>query len=263
MRRPRLTRPSPDIRMTMKRFEGQVVAVTGAASGIGLAVAQRLASEGASVVAWDRDEEALHRAFGDATPKATTRAVDISDEVSVQSATAEILARHNRLDGLVHCAGIVGPNGKTIVDVTAEEFDTVCRVNLLGSFVVTRHAVRAMLPRAYGRVLLFASIAGKEGNAGMCAYSASKAGVIGLAKSVGKEMATKGITVNAIAPGVVRTPLVDAMTPTQVSYMTDKIPMQRTGSLDEVASLACWIISPEASFTTGFTFDLSGGRATY
>jgi 2-dehydro-3-deoxy-L-rhamnonate dehydrogenase (NAD+) len=250
--------------MTTRRFEGQVVAVTGAASGIGLAVAKRLASEGAHVVAWDRDEAALGQAFSNtAGIVGTVRAVDIANDASVAAATKDVIARQGRLDGLVHCAGIVGPNGKTIVDVTAEEFDTVCRVNLLGSFIVTRHAVKAMLPRNYGRVLLFASIAGKEGNAGMCAYSASKAGVIGLAKSVGKEMATKGITVNAIAPGVVRTPLVDAMTPEQVKYMTDKIPMQRTGSLEEISSLACWIVSPEASFTTGFTFDLSGGRATY
>lgn len=216
------------------------------------------------MVAWDRDEAALRQAFSNTTGSACTiRSVDITNDASVADATNDVIARHGKLDGLVHCAGIVGPNGKTIVDVSAEEFDTVCRVNLLGSFIVTHHAVKAMLPRNYGRVLLFASIAGKEGNAGMCAYSASKAGVIGLAKSVGKEMATKGITVNAVAPGVVRTPLVDAMTPEQVKYMTDKIPMQRTGSLDEISSLACWIVSPEASFTTGFTFDLSGGRATY
>ena len=250
--------------MTERRFEAQVVAVTGAASGIGLAIAKRLASEGAHVVAWDRDKEALHHAFTDAPANNfTMRVVDITDDASVAWACDEIIKDRKRLDAVVHCAGIVGPNGKTIVDVTPEEFQTVLRVNLLGSFIVTKHAVRVMIPREYGRVLLFASIAGKEGNAGMCAYSASKAGVIGLAKSVGKEMATRGITVNAIAPGVVRTPLVEAMTPSQVSYMTDKIPMQRTGTLDEVSSLACWIVSREAGFTTGFTFDLSGGRATY
>ncbi|MDX2022015.1 MAG: SDR family NAD(P)-dependent oxidoreductase [Deltaproteobacteria bacterium] len=248
----------------MSRFDGQVVAVTGAASGIGLAIAKRLTKEGAHVVAWDRDRRALEVAFGTSSSAvAAARAVDIADDGSVAAATEEIVTRFEKLDGVIHCAGVVGPNGKTIVDVSTEEFENVCRVNLVGSFVVTRHALKAMLPRQYGRILLFASIAGKEGNAGMCAYSASKAGVIALAKSAGKEMATKGITVNAIAPGVINTPLVQAMEPAQVAYMTEKIPMQRTGSLDEVASLACWIISREASFTTGFTFDLSGGRATY
>ena len=137
------------------------------------------------------------------------------------------------------------------------------RINLFGSFLTAKHALARMTPRNYGRVLLIASIAGKEGNAGMCAYSSAKAGVIGLVKSIGKEFAETGITVNALAPAVIRTAMVAAMEPAQVKYMTDKIPMKRCATLEEVASLACWIVSPEASFNTGFTFDLSGGRAVY
>lgn len=248
------------------RFDGQVAIVTGAASGIGRHVAARLAREGAQVWAWDRDQAAL-AALQPGSPTdgapAGTHALDIADDAGVKRAIDEIVARAGRLDVLVHCAGIVGPNARPITDVSLEEYERVIRVNLIGSFVVTKHAAAAMVPRQYGRILLFASIAGKEGNAGMCAYSSSKAGVIGLAKAVGKELATTGVTVNAIAPGVIRTPLVDAMAPEQVTYMTDKIPMKRTGTLDEVTGLATWIVSPEASFTTAFTFDLSGGRATY
>ena len=143
-----------------------------------------------------------------------------------------------------------------------EEF-AVGAVNVRGSFLTCREAVRNMLPNDYGRVLLVASIAGKEGNAGMVCYSTSKAGVIGMVKSAGKEYAETGITVNGLAPAVIQTALVDNMEPEQVKYMTDKIPMKRCGTLDELASMACWIVSPEASFNTGFTFDLSGGRAVY
>ena len=144
-----------------------------------------------------------------------------------------------------------------------EEFDRTCAINLRGTYSVAKHALAAMKPRDYGRILLFASIAGKEGNAGMSPYSASKAGVIGLVKSAGKEYAETEITVNAVAPAVIRTPMVEGVHPDQVKYMTDKIPMKRCGTLEEIAALSCWIVSPEASFNTGFTFDLSGGRAVY
>jgi 3-oxoacyl-[acyl-carrier protein] reductase len=157
----------------------------------------------------------------------------------------------------------VGPTSTVITDVRVEDFDEVYRVNLRGSFVVAKQALLRMKKANRGRILLFASIAGKEGNAGMCCYSSTKSGVIGLVKSVGKEFAETGITVNAIAPAVIRTPMVDATDPAQVKYMTDKIPAKRTGTLAEAAALACWIVSDEASFCTGFTFDLSGGRAVY
>jgi 3-oxoacyl-[acyl-carrier protein] reductase len=247
-------------RLNPDRFSDQVAIVTGGAVGIGRAVAERLAAEGARVILWDRDPAALAEA-GKAGFSGEN--VDVADDAAVAAATARVVAAHGRLDVLVHCAGIVGPNNRKITEVAHADFARVIAINLGGSFSVTKHAVAAMLPRGYGRVLLFASIAGKEGNAGMCPYSASKAGVIGLAKSVGKEMAQTGITVNAIAPGVIRTPLVAAMDPAQVRYMTDKIPMGRTGTLDEAASLSCWIVSQEAGFNTASCFDLSGGRATY
>ena len=242
------------------RFAGQTAIITGGAAGIGRSIADRLLAEGATVIVWDRDLVALAAA---GTAGFTAESVDVADDAAVGAATAKALATCGRLDVLVHCAGIVGPNNRKIDDVSLEEFERVIKINLTGSFSVTRHAAAAMVPRGYGRILLYASIAGKEGNAGMCPYSASKAGVIGLAKSVGKELAQTGVTVNAIAPGVIRTAMVDALDPAQVKYMIEKIPMGRTGTLDEAASLSTWIVSPEAGFNTATCFDLSGGRATY
>lgn len=246
-----------------KRFDEQVAVVTGAASGLGLAISKRLLAEGATVWFVDRDEPSVKKAAASAGGRAHALALDITDEPSVQDAFAKIYAQHGRLDVLVNSAGIVGPNGRTITETPSDAYAEVLKVNLFGSFLVTKHAVASMRQRNYGRVLLIASIAGKEGNAGMSAYSSSKAGVIGLVKSVGKELAETGITVNALAPAVIRTAMVEAMEPAQVKYMTDKIPMKRCATLDEVAALACWIVSREASFNTGFTFDLTGGRAVY
>ncbi|MCB1097903.1 MAG: SDR family oxidoreductase [Verrucomicrobiae bacterium] len=245
-----------------KRFDRQVAVVTGGSDGIGKHVAKRLAAEGASVVIMDRDTPATddelrqHRQI-------TFQAGDVSHEADVIKAMDAVIAQHGQLDIVVHCAGIVGQNSTKITEVECETFDRVYAVNLRGSFLVTKHAIARMINRDYGRVLLFASIAGKEGNAGMCAYSATKAGVIGLTKSAGKEFAETGITINAIAPAVIHTAMVEALDPWQVTYMTDKIPMKRCGTLDEVAALSCWIVSPEASFNTGAVFDLTGGRATY
>lgn len=245
------------------RFHGQVAAVTGAADGLGLAIAARLLAEGAKVWFIDRDEAKLRQTCAKAGANAFPAAVDIADEPAVAAAFARIVKEHGRFDILINSAGIVGPNNRKITDTPADAYADVLRVNLFGSFVTTKHAIAQMLPRNYGRVLLIASIAGKDGNAGMCAYSSAKAGVIGLTKSAGKEFAETGITINALAPAVIRTPMVEAMEPAQVKYMTDKIPMKRCATLDEVANIACWIVSPEASFNTGFTFDLSGGRAVY
>ena len=172
-------------------------------------------------------------------------------------------ADHGRLDILVNCAGITGPTSVNISDYGAEEFDRVLAVNLRGCFLTTKAALESMLPRRYGRILHLVSIAGKEGNPGMVGYSASKAGMTGLIKGVGKEYATSGITVNGLAPAVIQTPMNSDVTPATLAYMESRIPMGRLGTIEEVASLACWIVSPEASFNTGCIFDLSGGRATW
>jgi 3-oxoacyl-[acyl-carrier protein] reductase len=237
------------------RFEGQVAVVTGGADGIGKAVAARLRAEGATVLIFDR---AVFETAGD-----QCYPVDVSDEPGLREAFAAVVQRYGAIDIVVHCAGIVGPNNTKITEVSVDDFDRVYRVNLRGSFLVLKHALPTMVLQNKGRVLLFASIAGKEGNAGMTPYSSTKAGVIGLVKAAGKEFASSPITINAIAPAVIRTALVDNMHPDQVNYMTSKIPAGRCGTLEEAAALAAWIVSDEASFCTGFCFDLSGGRATY
>lgn len=254
--------------MNESRFSGQVAIVTGGAEGIGKAIARRLAGEGAQVCIFDVSAEKSSdtvREFADEGIALSAEVVDISDQDQVRTAFAAVASRSEggRLDIMIHCAAIVGPTNTRITEVTTEAFDLETAINLRGTFLMTKHALLAMEASGYGRVLNFASIAGKEGNAGMSPYSATKAGVIGLVKSAGKEFAETGITVNAIAPAVIRTPMVDGIHPDQVKYMTDKIPMKRCGSLDEIAALSCWIVSPEASFCTGFTFDLSGGRAVY
>jgi 3-oxoacyl-[acyl-carrier protein] reductase len=250
--------------MFENRFAGKTAVVTGGASGIGKAIAERLAKEGAHVALFDLDQRGMDdvarelSAFG-----IEAHRVDVAEEAPVAEAMEALVAKHGRLDVVVHCAAIVGPTATVITDVSVDDFEEVLKVNLRSSFVVTKQALRQMRKTNEGRILLFASMAGKEGNPGMSPYSTSKAGVIGLVKSVGKEFAETGITVNAIAPAVIRTPMVEAADPAQVKYMTDKIPARRTGTLDEAAAAACWIVSDEASFCTGFTFDLSGGRAVY
>lgn len=254
--------------MSENRFEGQSAIVTGGADGIGKAIAQRLASEGALVTLFDTSVakgEAAVGEFAESGLKVDLEIVDISDEGAVSAGVQAVTERtqEQRLDIMINCAAIVGPTNTPITQVSVEDFDLETAINLRGTFLMTKHAILAMERHSYGRVLNFASIAGKEGNAGMSPYSSTKAGVIGLVKSAGKEFAESGITVNAIAPAVIKTAMVEAIHPDQVKYMTDKIPMKRCGTLDEIASLSCWIVSPEASFCTGNTFDLSGGRAVY
>lgn len=243
------------------RFSGRAAVVTGAASGIGEAIARRIVSEGGQVASFDRDTAALERAAQQ--HGFTPIAVDVANEESVRSGIERAVEQFGRLDILVNSAGVVGPTNTRIVDFRSEDFAQVLQINLFGSFYTTKYAVKAMLPNNYGRVLLIASIAGKEGNPGMAGYSTSKAGVIGLVKAIGKEYAESGITVNGMAPAVIRTPMNENTAPEQLRYMTDRIPMKRLGTVEEAAALACWIVSEEASFTTGFVFDLSGGRATY
>lgn len=254
--------------MNESRFSQQTAIVTGGADGIGKAIVQRLAREGAQVTLFDVSAEKAAAAVAELAAEGLTvhaETVNIADEDQVKAGFAAVASRSEggRLDVMINCAAIVGPTNTRITQVTTEAFDLETAINLRGTFLMTKHAILAMEPRNYGRVLNFASIAGKEGNAGMSPYSATKAAVIGLVKSVGKEFAETGITVNAIAPAVIRTPMVDGIHPDQVKYMTDKIPMKRCGTLDEVAALSCWIVSPEASFCTAFTFDLTGGRAVY
>jgi NAD(P)-dependent dehydrogenase (short-subunit alcohol dehydrogenase family) len=247
-----------------KRFEDQVAIVTGAATGLGLQIAQRLASEGAKVALFDRDASRIESAVSSIkSPNARGYSVDIAQTASVASAVSKVEKELGTIAVMVNSAGIVGPTNTKIVDYPPEKFEEVCRGNLLGSFIMTQAVLPSMLRHKYGRILLIASIAGKEGNPGMVAYSASKSGVIGLVKGVAKEYAETGITVNGLAPAVIMTDMVRGIDPAQVQYMTSKIPMKRLGTLDEVAAIAAWIASRECSFTTGFIFDLSGGRATY
>jgi 2-dehydro-3-deoxy-L-rhamnonate dehydrogenase (NAD+) len=240
------------------------VVVVGAGSGIGRAIARRFAGEGDRVACLS-----LHEAAAAATAASLTGedhfslGIDVRDERSVAEALAEVEARFGRIDALVNSAGIGGVQNRQAHLVDPADFDEVYRVNLRGAFLLSADVIPRMLPHGYGRVLHVASMAGKDGNTGMVAYTASKAAVIGMVKTIGKEYATTGITVNAIAPTVIVTPLVEAQEPAQIEALIGRIPMGRPGTLDEIAALASWIASPECSFTTGFCFDLSGGRAVY
>ena len=246
-------------------LHGQRHLVVGAANGIGEAIARRLADLGAHVVCLDLDgaraAEVAADLPGDGPPRSYE--LDVRSEASVADAFARVADEVGDPHALVNCAGVTGTTGINTHEVDVDDFDNTYRVNLRGAFLVSRAVLPLMLAGGYGRLLHIASISGKEGNAGMAAYSTTKAGLIGLVKVMGKEYANTNVTINALAPAVIRTKLVDAMPEAQVRYMTDKIPMGRTGTLDEVADLAAWIVSPACSFTTGFAFDLSGGRAVY
>lgn len=244
-------------------FSGQVAIVTGAASGIGKSIATALASQGASLVLFDQQKDVLEAMVKDWKTPYILIVEDVTSETAVQKSIDAIGTDWGRIDILVNCAGITGITNIKTHDVTDANLRKVMEVNFMGSFYTSKYSLPWMLKKNYGRILHIASIAGKEGNAGMLAYSASKAAVIGMTKVQGKEYAETGITVNALAPAVIKTALLDGMPDEQLKYMTDKIPMKRCGTLEEVANIALYIVSPQNSFTTGFTFDLSGGRATY
>jgi len=250
----------------MKRFENQVAVISGGANGLGYGIAERIASEGGSVVLLDINETLLSSAAKTLQDKGYTAEAykaDVSSEIDVQLVMQFVETRFGKIDIMVNSAGIVGPTNTKITDYPVEEYDKIYAVNLRGSFLMTKYAVKAMEKNNYGRILLIASIAGKEGNPFMTGYSSMKAGVTGLVKGIGKEYAQTGITVNGLAPAVIQTAFNDNTAPEQLAYMTAKIPMGRLGTVEEVASIAAWIVSKEASFNTGFIFDLSGGRATY
>lgn len=247
-------------------FEGQTAVVVGAADGIGKAAATLLAQRGARVACLDRNlagAEEVARSLTSDTAAALAVGTDVVDAASVEQAIGRVREELGPVAALVNCAGTTGVTGRKSEDVDVEDFDLVYRVNLRGAFLLSKAVLPGMVAEGYGRVLHVASIAGKEGNAGMVAYSATKAGLIGMVKAQGKEYAETGVTVNALAPAVIRTAMVEAMPPAQVEYMTERIPMRRTGRLQEAAETICWAVSPACSFTTGFTFDLSGGRAVY
>src|SRR4030095_7107819 len=243
-------------------LEGRVAVITGGAQGIGLAIAKRMAASGARLTLWDRDATALARAKGDVGGARWTHAVDLSDAEAVDRAPADALSNHGRIDILVCSAGITGPN-KTTWEYPIDDWRRVFDVNVHGLFYCSRAVVPAMQKNDYGRIVNIASVAGKEGNPNAPAYSASKAAVIGLTKSLGKELAKCGIRVHCVTPAAVRTAIFDQMTQHHIDFMLSKIPLGRFGEVDEIAALVCWLASEECSFSTGAVFDLSGGRATY
>ena len=234
--------------MNQLDFKGRTAVVTGGLQGIGAAIVKRLESSGAKVRVWDI--------------AAKKDRVDVTDARAVGRATAKALADLGRIDVLVNNAGVAGLNAPT-VDYPVEEWERVLKVNLTSQFLCCRAVAPHMVNRKYGRIVNIASIAGKEGNPNAVAYSASKAGVIALTKSLGKELAQTGVLVNCVTPAAAKTAIFDQMTKQHIDYMLSKIPMNRFVAVDEIASLVCWLASEDCSFSTGAAFDISGGRGTY
>lgn len=243
------------------RFEGRTAVVTGGASGLGLETARRIVAEGGRVVLWDLNEDSLQAAKEEVRAERAV-ALDVSDLAAVARAAEESNRILGRIDILVASAGITGATGP-VHEYPPESFHRVVEVNLYGVFYCCREVVPFMLANGYGRIVNVASVAGKEGNPNASAYSASKAGVIGFTKSLGKELATKGVIANAITPATFESPILDQLPPSQVEYMRSKIPMGRLGEVHETAAMVCFMASEECSFTTASTFDTSGGRTTY
>ena len=245
-----------------KRFEGMTAIVTGGASGIGLAVARRFIAEGGRVTLWDSDPARIKAAASELGDKSRAERVDVADSKDVERAAEASHKAMGQIDALVCAAGVAGKNAQTI-DYPIDEWKRVFDININGLFYCNRSVARHMKARGYGRIVNIASIAGKEGNPGACAYSASKAAVIGFTKSLGKELAKDGVTVNSVAPAVIDTPILEQASAAHIAYMKSKIPMERFGTVEEAAALICWLMSRECSFSTGACYDLSGGRATY
>ncbi|NPC55742.1 SDR family NAD(P)-dependent oxidoreductase [Caenimonas soli] len=248
--------------MNQLDFQGRHAVVTGGATGLGYAIAQRLIQSGGSVTLWDRDEAAAAEAALALGAKAHSVPVDVSVHESVQAAVQATLQRASRIDALVNSAGITGPN-TSLWDYPVQAWREVMDVNLNGLFYCCREVVPVMREAGYGRIVNIASVAGKDGNPNASAYSASKAAVMALTKSLGKELADTGIRVNCVTPAAVKTAIFDQMSEQHIQFMLSKIPMGRFGTPEEVAALVGWLCTEECSFSTGAVFDLSGGRATY
>lgn len=246
----------------MFELTGQTAIVTGAATGIGEAIAERLCDAGASVVIVDLNLVQAETVANRLGRGAVALQADVSSPESIESVIANVLERNGQIDILVNNAGIAGP-AAPIWEQTNQAWEKAVAVNLSSIFYFCRAVLPHMRQRKYGRIVNIASIAGKEGNPRMSPYSATKAGVIALTKSIGKEVATDGICVNAVSPAVVQTKILEQLTPQQVSYMTERIPMRRTGKPQEIAAVVHFLASPDCSFVTAQCYDASGGRATY
>jgi NAD(P)-dependent dehydrogenase (short-subunit alcohol dehydrogenase family) len=243
------------------RFTDRNAVITGGASGLGLEVAKRIIAEGGQVALWDFNNEALENAAKSIKPRLVCN-IDVSDYSQVRQAAVQTKKALGKVDILVASAGVTGATNP-VTEFPVESWRRVIDVNLTGLFYCCREIVPLMEENAYGRVINVASVAGKEGNPNASAYSASKAGVIGFTKSLGKELAIKGILVNCITPATFESPILSQMPQSQIDYMKSKIPMGRLGEISESAALVCWLASEECSFSTAATFDISGGRATF
>ncbi len=243
-------------------LEGRIAIITGGARGIGYATAERIIESGGSVVLWDIDGAAVDKAVADLGARASGTAVELTDEAAVAAATRQAMDAAGKIDILVNNAGITGGNGKTW-DLAPDVWRKTIEVNLIAPYITSRAIVPLMMDAGYGRIINVASIAGKEGNPNASHYSASKAGLIGLTKSLGKELAGTGVLVNCITPAAARTSIFDQMSQEHIDFMLSKIPLQRFLEPAEVAAMIAWLASEDCSFTTGAVFDISGGRAVY
>jgi 3-oxoacyl-[acyl-carrier protein] reductase len=243
-------------------FAGRHAVITGGATGLGYAIAQRLIASGGSVTLWDRDASAVQRAASQLGGQGLAVSLDVTDAAAVQRAVAQTRAHSGRIDALVNSAGITGPNTK-VWDYPVDAWREVIEVNLTGLFLCCREVVPVMREAGYGRIVNIASVAGKDGNPNASAYSASKAAVIALTKSLGKELADTQVRVNCVTPAAVKTAIFDQMTEQHIQFMLSKIPMGRFGTPEEVAAMVAWLCTEDCSFSTGAVFDLSGGRSTY